>query len=1286
VQFVVLYFVSAFAYAHITPKIIQSITLENGGTNTVIYDLKTDHFNRLWIASTEGVFVYNGKQAKKVWPLNGSANAYSIINNQEDIYVSGTFGLVKFNARSLVASPIEVLEKNNIYTFSITQSSIVFNEFDNGLYQLNRESNEIHLIDIDKYVTSNDIKAIHTDKQGITWVAVQANDSSEGVLNGGLLALKDGEIIGSYLHQNNEIIANITEFKNNLIISTTNKGIIEFNPITKKMVKQHYPLIRSLSTKSPSTTFPAINNLAVDNNGCFWLATMSQAQQTCDMHINKLSGSYLKELPLADYQTVHFDTHNEIVWFGAISGGVRGIHSPKDDAINYSMVSESKNSLTGESIYSVNKAKNGDIWLAYNGNGIDIIDGKTNEVQHINVAEQGSRANHILSFAFDPNGTAFVGSFRGGVWHKKSEDTTFTPFIQSNNEKVQKTIVMDFAFETERVWVATIRELFELGKNGEIIRTLPKGELIIQGNIYGVMTLDESNILLATSNGLINIDKKSLKQTLLNPVDENAVGCDDGMMDFTRDNQGNIWYVSKALCKYAPSSGKVTSESLHPLFVAGMTAILALPDGRIAGHDGKIAIYNPQDKTVQTITDENGHFIDDSTQNFGAMAFIDEQLVVALSKGLLWYDINKSIPSVLPQNPLFLKDLMVMNKSKAISPTASFSFPYHEKIAFMDFEKVDYFNQQTTFEVEMPSIIETPLILERLNGFAIPTAIEGNHPIKVIVRKADKSIDSLSFNINVQPPYWRTPLAYAIYVLAIILCAVLFYSLRVKSIKRENRRLEVIVSERTNQLQNSLRDKERMFENISHEFRTPLTVIIGNIETLLKEEQNNRVEIIHRQSIRLLSLVEQLLKLAELKAIKKELENVNLREFVPIQIQALSSLCDQFDVQLVLEDTSNLPKIMVMEDSIMLIISNMVGNAIKYADQGSQIKINVDVRNNELKFTVVNQAQSFNTDISTQRFVRSNDDNNIDGNGIGLAIMDEVAKLNNGKFTINYKEGLVCAEITLKTQLAKTSSDTEARVSKDQTFMPVTPLATVMVVEDNRDLREFITDILDESFKVITCNDGSEALTYLQSNDTLPDIVLSDVVMPNLTGIQLTEAIKNDDELRSLPVVLLSAKTDLTSVKSGYKAQADDYIAKPFNSELLVTKLANLVATIIAAKEKALGSLLTAQIKPKTEMENKIADAMSAQFSDDKFSVHVLAASLSMSDKTLNRRLQSLYGVSFSQLLRDFRLEKAKELLIGGLSAKEVTYKCGFSSQAYFGQCFKEKFDISPGIFQQQVA
>jgi signal transduction histidine kinase/DNA-binding response OmpR family regulator len=898
-----------------------------------------------------------------------------------------------------------------------------------------------------------------------------------------------------------------------------------------------------------------------------------------------------------------------------------------------------------------------------------------------------------LSFAFDPQGTAFAGSFGGGVWHKTINETTFKPFILSNNEAVQQTIVMDFAFAAERVWVATLRELFELSKSGEIVRTIAKSELINQGNIYGVMTLDSGNMLLATSNGLIKLDKTSLKQTLLNPADKNAPGCDDGMMDLTQDANNVIWYVSQALCSYDPTTGIVKSVSSHPLFVAGMTAIIALPDGRIVGQDGKIAIYDPKDNSVKTITAANGHFIDDSTQNFGAMALIDDQLVVALSKGLLWLDLTKAIPEELSQNPLFIKKLMVMNKPRAIvgsSLQSPLVFPYDEKVAFLDFEQVDFFNQHITHQVEMPSIIDTPLVLDRLNGFAIPTATEGAHQIKVFSSKDDKIINSLDFNIEVKPPYWRTPLAYALYVFSLLLTMFVIYSLRVKAIKRDNRRLESLVGQRTKELNISLQDKQRMFENISHEFRTPLTVIIGNTEALLKGEHNKRVGVVHNQSIRLLSLVEQLLKLAELKATKKAVQTVNLREFIPIQVNSLSSLCEQYGVTLQLTDTTKLPTVEIIDDSIMLIITNLVGNAIKYADRGTQIAISVDVCDNKLSFKVINQAESFDTEISKERFVRldksenRSENINTSGNGIGLAIMQEIANLNHGIFDINAKQGLVTAQIALSIKVVEQPTPSIPLEHSSELDCTNLTLATVMVVEDNPELREFITGILIEHFDVIACEDGAEALKQLQTTESLPDLVLTDVVMPNLNGLLLTQAIKNNDELRAIPVVILSAKDDLPTVKEGYQSLADDYITKPFNSDLLLSKLTNLISTLRAMKEKTLMSLLVAKVKPKTELETKIVEALEVNYSQEAFSVHLLAEHLAMSAKTLNRRLLSIYGLPFNQLLRDYRLEKAKDMLCADLSAKEVTFNCGFSSQAYFGQCFKAKFDISPALYKQQ--
>lgn len=1265
------------AAAHTTPKVIQSITAENGGTNTVIYDIEQDSFKRIWLASADGVFIYNGKQAEKVWPLKGSANAYSIVSSQDTVYASGNFGIVKFDVRSLKAEPFDSLAKYPVYDFVVLSERIVFNQYDNGLYQLNLKTQKIESIAIGNYVTSKDIKAIRKDKSGTVWVAVHASKSSQGFLSGGLLALKNGKVIGHYLQLDNTVVNNLTTYNDNFLISTSNKGILEFDPISKTVIAQHYP----------SKPFPAIDNVSVDNNGCFWLATMSQAQRVCGQSVSDISGRYIKELPASDYQTVYFDTHNEIVWLGAINGGVRGIHAPKQDALTYSISDDRDTTLSAESIFGVRQAPNGDIWLAYNGEGIDIIDAKTNAVNHVMLAEKGSRANHILSLAFDPSGTAFIGSFRGGVWHKKPGESDFTPFIKSTNEKVHKTIVMDFAFESERVWVATIRELFELTKSGEIIRTIPKGELINQGNIYGVMTLDNSHILLATSNGLLKVNKSTLQQKLLNPVDKNAEGCDDGMMDFTRDSNGMVWYVSRALCKYDPTTEKVTSESRHPLFIAGMTAILALPDGKIAGHDGKVAIYDPKDKTVQIITKKNGHFIDDSTQNFGAMTLIDNQLVIALSKGLLWYDLNKPVPTTLPDNPLFIKKLTVMNKPRKISQPilqTPLPFSYDEKVAFLDFKKMDFFNRKFEFRIDMPTIMDSSLRLDKLDGFAIPTAIEGQHKISVMATYAGNNTDNLNFAIDVKPPYWRTPTAYVLYAIVIIMLFFVLYSFRLRQIKHENKRLELLVAKRTKDLQLSLTDKEKMFENISHEFRTPLTIIIGKLEALLKREKSDDLNVVHTQSLRLLSLVEKLLKLAEFKSTIKEKEIVELAKILPAQIYSFESLCVNKQIKLTQNDTSILPAIEIIEDSITLIINNLVGNAIKYADEATQVSFNITINNNMLTITVENQASDFNAQCSKERFVRFN--NSEHGHGLGLAIVDEVARLNNGTFTINFEHGVVSAVVKLPIKIIENSNKEILTLVSPPLTQAQKSIAvnTIMLVEDNIELNQFIHEVLSEAFNVIPCCDGKQALETLKSIEKLPDLILSDVVMPNLDGISLTQAIKADTELNAIPVVLLTAKSDVNSQREGYQALADDYIAKPFNSELLLNKLTNLITTAQAIREKAVNSLLAQTNSHKTKEQTKISTFLEANFSNEGFSIHQLAEHMSVSPKTLNRKLQAVYGLSFSQLVRDYRLEKAREMLLSGLSAKEVSFNCGFSSQAYFGQCFKEKFNISPGMFQRQ--
>jgi len=1243
-----------------TAKVIQSITIENGGTNSVIYDINQDIFQRIWIASSEGVFVYNGKKAQKIWPQNKSQVAYSILKEKDQIYVSGGFGIVSFNSRTLEATPIEALSKHTIFDFIKQENTFTLALYDSGLYSFDIQTQKLKKIDISQFASSKDIKSIQIDKNNTIWAAVSAQDDPRQHLLGGLLQIKDNAVSAVYLQNEISNINNLTKYGNNFLISTSNNGILEFNPDSKKVIKQHYP----------KQSFPIINDIAIDNNNCLWLATMTQAQKVCNGHITNVSGDFLKSFPNTDIQSIYFDSENEIIWQGTISEGIKGIFTPKNDATSYAI-----SSLSSASIFSVKQAANGDTWLAYNGQGIDIIKAGSENIEHIMPAERGSRGNHILSMSFSPSGEAYLGTFKGGVWKQKLGTKEFAPFIKSAIDRFKHLTVMDFAFEQKSIWIATIRELIKVNYDGKVLKTLSKTELINQGNIYGVMVLDSSNIVLATTNGLLKVNKVNLAQELLNPIDELAPGCDDGLMDFAMDKAGNVWYVSRALCKYNPQTNRVTSESTHPLFKAGMTAIIVLPDGRIAGHDGKIAIFDPKTKSVATFTQDNGHFIDESTQSFGAISVIDNKLNIALSKGLFKHDLEKSTPEPLPSSLLFISKLIVMNKVVPINEeqlSKSFTLTDEEKIASMDFEKVDFFNRKYSYKVDMPSILSAPLKLNQLTGFALPTAAKGTHNISLVASTNTNVEDRLNFNLKITPPFWQSPSAYVIYFLLAILFSYFFYLIRVFAIKRENTKLSLIVEQQTQELKTLLSDKERLFESISHELRTPLTILLGKSTLLLKNSKKEDIRIVNQQAQKLHSLVEKILKLVELKSIEKQYEQINLSSFFVNQIASIRSLSSDKDITIHLNDTSQLPQVKLVEETLELLLSNLLNNAIKYAPEHTTIEVFASIHNNLLDIEVVNQSTYFNTQKAKKRFIRFNDQ--ITGTGIGLSIVEECTKLNNGKFTLALDNDLVTAKASLQVSIIEhcASLNFVDHVNNKKDAL------TILVVEDDPELNQFIHDIISSQFKTITCFDGIQALSYLNTADKLPDLILSDVIMPNMDGLTLSKMLKSNAEYSSIPFILLSGKTDVKSQINGFEALADDYILKPFNSELLLKKVTNMISTIRKAQLAAREILSGEENNAASKDETIIMKFLAKEFANEDASIHQLADQLSVSAKTLNRRLSKSYGMSFSQLLRDYRLEKAKILLLKGGTSKEACFKCGFSSQSYFSKCYKDKFKISP--------
>ncbi|MDT0582842.1 response regulator [Brumicola blandensis] len=606
---------------------------------------------------------------------------------------------------------------------------------------------------------------------------------------------------------------------------------------------------------------------------------------------------------------------------------------------------------------------------------------------------------------------------------------------------------------------------------------------------------------------------------------------------------------------------------------------------------------------------------------------------------------------------------------------------------------------------------------------------------EVEAKDAFGRVTKTEYPLLVLAPWYATPFAIAIFTFLVISLFVLFAYLvqkwRLAQLREKNRFLESIVKERTadvnqkvEQLKHQQILKDRFFSNVSHEFRTPLTLTIGPLEEIVSEhkaEISKDVQYLATTALnnasKMLALVGQVLDLNRLEAGK-----------LPIRVaqhdisMLLRSLQERFDLwakqhhQTLTTSNCEEPLLLWFDiDQIEKCVSNLLSNAIKYAGEHCEINIDlqIDSRHRKAVISVIDNGKGISEEARDKVFERfyqdkSSEQHTEPGTGIGLALVKEIMHLHQGEVRLVDKQEPGCC-FTLELQLGNAHFSSEqiiepidihlheatgANANQTKTTVPASlesgPFSqpkpkdtsedrtTLLVVDDNDELLNFISLRLSASYRILQAKNGKDALKLIQH--TLPDLIISDVSMPVMDGLQLTESVKKNPETQTIPVILLTAKATKRETVEGFAVGADDYLTKPFDTSELVMR----VNAQINARKQVRDSLpISYSSKPAQNTHNafqeKVQLEINQQLASPSFNVESLAASLFMSRDTLIRKCKKEFGETPLNLIVMHRMQKAHDLLNQHtLSISEVAYACGFESLAYFSRSFKKHFGISP--------
>lgn len=648
----------------------------------------------------------------------------------------------------------------------------------------------------------------------------------------------------------------------------------------------------------------------------------------------------------------------------------------------------------------------------------------------------------------------------------------------------------------------------------------------------------------------------------------------------------------------------------------------------------------------------------------------------------------------------------------------------------LEFSALDFSDEPGTYQYKLEGW-DSNWINDNSNQHAVnyTSLPAGNYTLKVrYIRNGD--IDNApvsSIDIHVRPAFYRT-LWFIMIVIGMIVLGIWFWiHYRTQSYRRQKNILEKEVEQHTSEIEAQKRQIEAMatdrisfFTNITHEFRTPITLIMGPIQRALKLSSNPQVieqlQLVDRNSKYLLSLVNQLMDFRKVESGKMETHRTkgNFRQFMHELIVPFHEFARERNITI--NEICHLPvnEFYYDEDSVRKVMINLLSNAIKFTTDKGTITVYATLvpdkeSSDTLLYVSVHDTgpgiDEKDLPLVFERFYQGNTALKYPvfgsmGSGIGLYLCKEVITMLGGNISVKNHRKVGCAfrftipvsfdDSATSLSAIPTVASTESKPAEDSISgnlsTPIKKSTTIMVVEDNADMRRYIVSILSERYNVVEASDGKEGLKVLLSNDV--HIIISDLMMSGMDGLELAKRIKDNFAVSHIPIIMLTAKTNRESRIEGYKIGVEEYLLKPFDEEVLLARIENILS--IRARYQAIFSsnmqvenLNINEESRDSKFMRQVMEVLQANYTNSFFDINDFSEALGISRSLLSKKLQSIAGQSPSHFIRNYRLNAAKELIVKNRETKslnitEIAYEVGFNDSKYFTRCFSALFKITP--------
>ena len=1269
-----------------------------------ISDLLIDHKGRIWIATFGGgLNLYNPSNDKFVTYKNSSNNNKSIPSNELNTLFEDFKGTIWLGT------------KNGISFFNEKEQTFTTYKFESK----NKSS-----------ISHNDVRSIFEDGDKKIWV---------GTFGGGLNLFNPSTgkftriqststISPDYIHS----ICGINKYE--ILIGTSGNGLLTLNLNSLSFQKKSHGIDKAI---------PIVRCIKRDRNGVIWIGTdgvglfkIKNINSINPTVYNYKADSQLESSISSNAIYALMEDENSNIWLGTAWNGIDVLCLNND----YTLISSANKGESSISVLSVYKNQDA-FFMGLDGKGLTVSHKKANITKQYNSANKNSIGDDYIQYINEAkNGTLWIGTFVNGLINFNYKTGSFTQFKQKiGDSKSLSFNDVRYVIEDDKknIWVATwgggLNYYNGVTKEFKNFKEKKGNKYAISSDNVISLQKDGNSIWLATFGGGVNLldtNTNLFKGYKSVEGNQNSISS-DYVYSILKDTKGNMWIgtAGEGINLLNQKNQKINRfDNFANVRYQTVTAILEDNNGLI-WFSTKQGIFN-YDYTTNTFKSFS-NLKGDYHINSG---FKDEKgmLYFGCSKGVVKFNPSTiKVKNITPEVKftsfkLFNKEVPIGEEEileKDISFSKNITLKHDQDVITFEFAAMLFpLSTNCEYQIKMEDFDRNWRSIGKDGSATYTNLSPGQYVFKVRSRElgSEWANKFSSLNIKILKPFWTEWWAFLIYALLGILTLYVFikYIISWEKMKADFR-FEKFSHEKDIELHNS---KQDFFTNISHEIRTPVTLILSSINKLLKSDelsenkQQNPFGTIKKNGEYLLNLVNELLDYRKMEGNQLKLKVVK-GDWVTFSKEIYLSFKEfAYQKEVKFEFESSSPNIELWFDKSQMekVLYNLFSNALKFTGTGGSIKLSITETEKKVQLELVDEGIGISKKHLSKifnRFYQASDTINIEGAGfgLGLTISNEIIKLHQGEITVKSKKGAGSTfTIILKkgnsffneAEIAGTETNDElienyftsnpnkVDVITMETQSSKNKEQTLLIVEDNVDISNYIVELLQDEYSILQAYNGKEGLDMALEKS--PDLIISDVMMPIMDGIELTHNLKTNVNTSHIPVILLTARASFMNKIEGFETGADDYVTKPFNESLLRARIKNILKNRSLLHTKFHSEDITdigIFIKNKKDQEflENLGQFIEKNIDSDNLSANLVAKELGMSHSVLYKKLKSITGLSLVEYMRDYRLKKAIQLLkTKQFSINEVCYQVGYSDRKYFSKLFKERFGNPPTFYMKE--